>query len=108
MLIFVVIWGVAGHVESESEQYDFPTCIPWSTGADFDEHQGWSPSILVQVSNILLLNTNGKVQFPHSVDVGYVGGSLVGVQSARKPMYGKRSSEENLGGALKKVQKKPK
>ena len=63
------------------------TCVPWSIGAgNSARHHGWSPSILVQVSNILPLKTNGKVQSPQPVGVGYVGGSVVADQAARNPV----------------------
>ena len=63
-------------------------CVPWSIGEGGESasgHHGWSPSILVQVSNILPLNTNGKVQLSQPV-VGYVEGSDVADQIARNPL----------------------
>ena len=70
---------------------------PWSIGAGrLVRHHGWSPSILVQVSNILSLNKEGKVQSSQPVDGGYVGGALVGDQIARNPVRGKELSEKNL------------
>ena len=66
-------------------------CVPSLIGAVTSAwHHGWSPSILVQVSNILLLNSeywilNGKVQLSQPVGVGYVGGSDVADQTARNP-----------------------
>ena len=43
----------------------------------------------MQVSNILFVNTNGKVQSPQPVGVvvGYVGGSVVADQTARNPVH---------------------
>ena len=71
--------------------------LPWSTGAGaLARHHGWSPSILVQVSNILSLNKEGKVQSSQPVDGGYVGGALVGDQIARNPVRGKELSEKNI------------
>ena len=70
---------------------------PWSTGAGaFAWHHGWSPSILVQVSNILSLNTKGNVQLSQPVDEGYIGGAVVGDHIARNPVYCSLSLEENL------------
>ena len=60
--------------------------LPWSTGAGaLARHHGWSPSILVQVSKILPLNTKGKSQCPQPMDVEYVGGAVVAAQMARNP-----------------------
>ena len=60
-------------------------CVPWSIGALTSAgHHGWSPSILVHVSNILESNSNGKLQLVQPVG-RYVGGSVVGVQIARNP-----------------------
>ena len=62
-------------------------------------HHGWSPSILVQVSNILskgYLNKNGKIQPSHPVDGGYVGGAVVADQMARNPGNELTSLEKNL------------
>ena len=74
--------------------------VPWSTGGcTLAPHHGWSPSILVQVSNILstgYLNKNGKIQPPHPVDGGYVGGAVVADQMARNPVNWPKLSEENL------------
>ena len=73
------------------------TWVPWSVGAATSaRHHGWSPSILVQVSNILMLNTNGKVQLSQPVSVGYVGGSLDAVQTASNPVRVTLPSDLNL------------
>ena len=50
----------------------------------------------MQVSNVLTLNTKGKIQSSQPVDGGYVGGALVGDQIARNPVRGKELSEKNL------------
>ena len=53
----------------------------------------------MQVSNILskgYLNKNGKIQPPHPVDGGYVGGAVVADQIARNPVYGMILSEKNV------------
>ena len=75
-------------------------CVPSLIGASGESgsgHHGWSPSILVQVSNILLLNTNGNIQLSQLVRVGgYVGGSLVADQIARNPLSPNQSSDTNL------------
>ena len=75
-------------------------CVPWSIGAagESARHHGWSPSILVQVSNILPLTTNGKVQCPQPVGEGYVGGSVVADQTARNlvPITPPISSDTNV------------
>ena len=73
-------------------------CVPSLIGAGkaASKHHGWSPSILVQVSNILPLITNGKLQSPQPVDVGYVGGAVVGDHIARNPWNGPTSLEEKL------------
>ena len=39
-------------------------------GGTSSEHQGWSPSIEVQVSNNLPLKENGKEQLPQPSNVG--------------------------------------
>ena len=71
--------------------------VPWSTGAGaLARHHGWSPSILVQVSNILPKDTEGKIQSPQPVDGGYVGGAVVADHTARNPVCGTLSSEKNL------------
>ena len=71
--------------------------VPWSIGAGaLARHHGWSPSILVQVSNILPKDTEGKIQSPQPVDGGYVGGAVVGDHIARNPVYCPLSLEENL------------
>ena len=71
--------------------------VPWSIGAGaLARHHGWSPSILVQVSNILPKDTEGKIQSPQPVDGGYVGGAVVADHIARNPMNWPKLSEENL------------
>ena len=73
--------------------------LPWSTGAGtLAGHHGWSPSILVQVSNILPLKgtTKGKVHCPQPVGVGYDGGADVADQIARNPVEEPTSLEENI------------
>ena len=75
-------------------------CVPSSIVAD-GGHHGWSPSILVQVSNILLLNTNGNIQLSQLVRVGgYVGGSLVADQIARNPVYRNLAFDTNVTSSL--------
>ena len=64
-------------------------CVPWSIGEGGESasgHHGWSPSILVQVLNVLPSNTNGKIQSPQPVGEEYVGGSVEGFQTARNPV----------------------
>ena len=65
--------------------------IPSFAGGDSrpNEHQGSVSSswILIQVSNDLSQKTNGKVQLSQPVVVGgYVGGSVVAVQTATNPV----------------------
>ena len=50
---------------------------------------------MVQVSNILSLNTKGKIQSPQPVDVEYVDGAVVADQTARNPVYEPTSLEKN-------------
>ena len=72
-------------------------CVPSLIGAAKSAgHHGWSPSILVHVSNNLRLNTNGKVQSPQPVDMGYVGGSVVADQTARNPVRVSLPSDTNV------------
>ena len=41
---------------------------------------------MMQVSNVVSPNVNGKSQLLHPVSVGYVGGSVVADQTARNPV----------------------
>ena len=50
----------------------------------------------MQVSNILSLNTKGKIQSPQPVDVEYVDGAVVADQTARNPVNLIALLEENL------------
>ena len=62
------------------------------------EHQGWVStfSTLMQVSNVPPPNTNGNVQLSQPVDVGYVGGAVVGDHIARNPVNCPIPLEENI------------
>ena len=42
---------------------------------------------MMQVSNVVSPNVNGKSQLLQPVDVGYVGGSVVADQTARNPVF---------------------